>query len=214
MTRRRAGESRARAWSLAALAAALLASGCSSSGLLGASQPPASEATASTASSAPPAPPAPPAAPQPSPFRERMTALFSGRPAPQASADSSSAAAQAAASEDCPTVEIRSGASTFALGPPGTDATATTLRYQATIARTARECSGLAGNMTMKVGVQGRVILGPAGAPGVIEVPVRLALVQEGVEPKTIWTKGYRVAVNVPPGQSKVPVVRRQEDQT
>ena len=143
-----------------------------------------------------------------------MTALFSGRPAPQASADSSSAAAQAAASEDCPTIEIRSGASTFALGPPGADATATTLRYQATIARTARECSVVAGNMTMKVGVQGRVILGPAGAPGVIEVPVRLALVQEGVEPKTIWTKGYRVAVNVPPGQSNVPFVHIEEDIT
>ena len=66
--------------------------------------------------------------------------------------------------------------------------------------------------MTMKVGVQGRVILGPAGAPGVIEVPVRLALVQEGVEPKTIWTKGYRVAVNVPPGQSNVPFVHIEED--
>src|SRR5438477_196396 len=83
-----------------------------------------------------------------------------------------------------------------------------------------RACGGapgigvVAGNMTMKVGVQGRVILGPAGAPGVIEVPVRLALVQEGVEPKTIWTKGYRVAVNVPPGQSNVPFVHIEEDIT
>ena len=141
-----------------------------------------------------------------------MTTLFSGRPAPPANAEASAAAAQAMASDDCPTVDIRSGASTYAIGPPGADPTATTLRYQATLARTARECSVLAGTMTVKVGVQGRVILGPAGGPGQIEVPIRLALVQEGVEPKTIWTKAYRVPVTIPPGQANVPFVQIEED--
>jgi hypothetical protein len=141
-----------------------------------------------------------------------MTTLFSGRPAPPANAEAPAAAAQAMASDDCPTVDIRSGASTYAIGPPGADPTATTLRYQATLARTARECSVLAGTMTVKVGVQGLVILGPAGGPGQIEVPIRLALVQEGVEPKTIWTKAYRVPVTIPPGQANVPFVQIEED--
>jgi hypothetical protein len=141
-----------------------------------------------------------------------MTALFSGRSTPPGHAEGSAAATQPAAMDDCPTVDIRFGASTYAVGPPGADPTATTLRYQATIARTARECSLLAGTMTVKVGVQGRIILGPAGGPGQIEVPIRLALVQEGVEPKTIWTKAYRVPVTIPPGQTNVPFVQIEED--
>ena len=39
--------------------------------------------------------------------------------------------------------------------------------------------------VTIKVGVQGRVILGPAGrGPATIDVPVRFAVVREGVEPE------------------------------
>ena len=202
MSRERAGKSRAGVRiGAAALAVAFLASGCSSSSLLGASQP----------QPPPPQPAASGDAPKPSSFRERMTALFSGRPAPPPS-PAEAAAAQPVASDDCPTVDIRSGASTYAVGPPGADPTATTLRFQATVARTARECTVLAGNMTLKVGVQGRVILGPAGGPGPIEVPIRLALVQEGVEPRTIWTKAYRVPVTVPPGQTNVPFVHIEED--
>jgi len=185
----------------AALAVAFLASGCSM-GLLGTSQPqPAPEPAASADT------------PKPSSFRERMTALFSGRPAPPPPPEAGgSAAARSVASDDCPTVDVRSGASTYALGPPGAEATATTLRFQATIATTARECTVLAGRMTLKVGVQGRVILGPAGGPGQIEVPMRLALVQEGVEPKTIWTQAYRVPVAIPPGQNNVPFVHIEEN--
>jgi hypothetical protein len=187
----------------AVLLAAVALSACSSSGLLGSSQPDvASEAERTTE------------APKPSSFRERMTALFMGTPAPAAHAETT-AAAETLAVEDCPTIQIRSGASTYAVGPPGGgEPTSTTLRYQATVARTARECSVNAGNMTVKVGVQGRLILGPAGVPGQIEVPLRLALVQEGVEPKTLWTKGYRVPVTVPPQQTNVPFVHVEEDIT
>jgi hypothetical protein len=204
MTRERAGKSRAHAvMSVAALVAALFGSGCSSSSLLDASQPQPSPQSAGSAD-----------APKSSSFRERMTALFGGRSAPPAHAEASAAAAQPVASNDCPTIDVRSGASTYVVGPPGAEPTATTLRYQATLAQTARECTVIAGNMTVKVGVQGRVILGPAGGPGQIEVPLRLALVQEGVEPKTIWTKAYRVPVTIPPEQSNVPFVHIEEDIT
>ena len=63
-------------------------------------------------------------------------------------------------------------------------------------------------------GMQGRVLLGPAGSPGQVDVPLRLALVQEGLEPKTIWTKLYRIPVMVPPGQSNVSFVHIEEDMT
>jgi hypothetical protein len=99
----------------------------------------------------------------------------------------------------CPIVDVRQGASTITIHGQG-DEVATNVRYQATIGQLARECAFTPTSMTMKVGVQGRVIVGPLGQAGQMEVPLRLALVQEGPNPKTIWTKLYRVPVSVPEG--------------
>jgi hypothetical protein len=86
------------------------------------------------------------------------------------------------------------------------------LRYQATFGQMAREC-GRAGNMlTMKVGVEGRVILGPAGGPGQVEMPLRYAVVREGPEPKTIVSKLRWVTVEIPPGESNVPFTQVEDE--
>jgi len=111
---------------------------------------------------------------------------------------------------DCPSVEIRQGASTYANNDG--DQSALTLRMQASFGQTARECHVNAGMLSIKVGIQGRIILGPAGAPGDFTVPLRYALVQEGLQPKTIWTKFYEVPVNVPQGSTNVPFTHIQED--
>ena len=97
----------------------------------------------------------------------------------------------------CPPVSIRAGASTYAVGLPGKEATATDLRYQATIVRTARDCNLNGGMITARIGIQGRVIVGPAGAPATVEIPVRVAVVQGGINEKTIFTKAYRTTVTV-----------------
>jgi hypothetical protein len=132
--------------------------------------------------------------------------FFSGRP------EKTAADAASDSNIDCPTVEIRQGASTYDLNASGGDQSALTLRMQATFGQTARECHVNAGMLSIKVGIQGRIILGPAGAPGDFTVPLRYALVQEGLQPKTIWTKFYEVPVNVPPGSSNVPFTHIQED--
>ena len=54
----------------------------------------------------------------------------------------------------------------------------------------------------MRVGVQGRAIVGPAGAPSQVNVPIRYAVVQEGVEPKTIVTKFRRLPVALAAGNT------------
>ena len=113
---------------------------------------------------------------------------------------------------DCPTVEIRQGASTFSQSATDNGSAALSLRYQANFLRGARECALRAGNVTMKVGIEGRLILGPAGTPGTFSLPVRLAVVREGVEPKTVWTKFYMVPVSVPPGESNVLFTHVEED--
>jgi hypothetical protein len=56
----------------------------------------------------------------------------------------------------------------------------------------------------VKVGVQGRIILGPAGEAGPVDVPLRYAIVREGGDGRTIFTKFKRLALDVPPGQTNV----------
>lgn len=117
------------------------------------------------------------------------------------------AAAGLPANFECPPVQIRSGASTLSVGAGGGEASATNLRYQVSIANTARECRAGAtpGTISLKVGLQGRVILGPEGS-GVttITVPIRFAVVHELVDSKVITTKLDRVPVQVTPGEGNV----------
>jgi hypothetical protein len=106
---------------------------------------------------------------------------------------------------ECPTVTVRSGASTLTSSADQGEATATNLRYQVGITNTARECRAAAGNMvSIKVGIQGRVILGPQGAPGTVDVPIRYAVVFDGVPQRTITTKLERISVTVPPDDPNV----------
>jgi hypothetical protein len=196
----RTGSARGAAFA-AALGLALAASGCSSIDMFG-----------STSPSSPNAPP-PTDSSTGSSFRQRITSLFSSSPpaAPNAPAQPT-AIPGANPDTDCPNIDVRSGASTLSVNAPGSEPNPTNLRFQASIARTARECAVAGGNMTVKVGIQGRVILGPAGGPGQVDVPMRLAVVREGIEPRTVWTKLYHVPVMVPPGQGNVPFVHVEEN--
>jgi hypothetical protein len=97
----------------------------------------------------------------------------------------------------CPPVQIRAGASTYAVGLPGKQAAGNDLRFQATITKTARECDYNSGQITARIGIQGRIIAGPAGAPSSVQVPLRVAVVQGGVSEKTIATKAYQTTVNM-----------------
>jgi len=99
----------------------------------------------------------------------------------------------------CPDVQVRSGASTLMIGSkPGTDEPAPLdVRYQGSIVNAARECHLNAGLLTMKVGVEGRIITGPAGAPGQVMVPLRIAVVHEGVNPRTVVSKLAVIPVQV-----------------
>lgn len=99
----------------------------------------------------------------------------------------------------CPDVTVRSGASTLIIGskPGDVEPAALDVRYQGSILRTARECRVADGVMTMKVGIEGRIITGPAGGPGTVDVPLRIAVVKEGTSPTPITSKFSRLQVNV-----------------
>jgi hypothetical protein len=102
---------------------------------------------------------------------------------------------------DCPGVDIRTGAGTLTIPPDGE---AMSLRYQVSISEMARSCRIVGSNLVMKVGVQGRIILGPAGGPGKLDIPMRFAVVHEGTEPKTVTTKFYKAPTTIPEGQTNI----------
>ena len=102
----------------------------------------------------------------------------------------------------CPDVKVRAGASTYAVAAAGKQPVGSDVRYQATITRTARDCNLNAGQVTARIGIQGRVIVGPAGAPASVEIPLRVAVVQGGVNEKTITTTVVRTTVSMGEGLS------------
>jgi len=103
------------------------------------------------------------------------------------------------ADTDCPSVQVRTGAATLMIGskPGEGEPSALDLRYQGSFVRTARECRVSAGVMTIKVGIEGRIVTGPAGGPGEVVVPLRIAVVQEGPDPKTIVSRFAQIPVQV-----------------
>jgi len=158
-------------------AIALLAAGCSSSGIGGSTEASLSQAMASTSTA-------------PNPDTTGSTGNL----------------------ERCPNVELRQGAGTYTINTTARDPSATQLRYQISIGQTARECKSVGGNLVMRVGMQGRVVLGPAGGPGNLDIPIRYAVVEEGVQPKTIFTKMERIPVTVGEGQPHVAFTHIEEE--
>jgi hypothetical protein len=158
------------------LALSLLAAGCTAGGGLSSSSSP------------------PPGESSPS-FSDKFKNFFSS-----SSAKSKQAATGTQKNVYCPFIEIRQGASTLSIGPQGENA-AMTLKYQGSFVRAARECAVVGGDLVMKIGVQGRLIVGPAGGEGQVDVPLRIAIVQENTAgSKTIATRLIRIPVLVPPG--------------
>jgi hypothetical protein len=73
------------------------------------------------------------------------------------------------------------------------------LKYQGSFVRAARECAVNNGQMVMKVGIQGRIIVGPAGGPGHVDVPLRMAVVDAPSSgTKVITTKFIQIPVDIP----------------
>ena len=134
-------------------------------------------------------------------FKSSPLDLFNSSSKATAGPASANAAADADIDTDvdCPGVQIRTGAATLMIGskPGEGEPSALDLRYQGSIVRTARECHVSGGIMTMKVGIEGRVVTGPAGGPGEVVVPLRLAVVQEGPNPKAIVSKFAQIPVTI-----------------
>ena len=103
-----------------------------------------------------------------------------------------------ALSDYCPTVAIREGTGTYRIFKRGAEEDDTSaIRYQATIAKAARECAYEGESLKMRVGVRGRIINGPDGETGSFAMPIRVAVV-EGK--RTVYSKLHKPKGAIAPG--------------
>ena len=67
------------------------------------------------------------------------------------------------------------------------------MRYQFNIGDTARECDPAGpGQATIKIGVAGNLVIGPAGTPGTYSVPLRITVTHDA-DKKEVYSKTYKV---------------------
>jgi hypothetical protein len=94
----------------------------------------------------------------------------------------------------CPPVTLREGTAYFNTYAKGGQDDPTKVLYQASITDVTRTCKSAGGTMTMNVAVAGKVVPGPAGAPGNVTMPIRVAVVR-GDEVLYSQLHKYQIAV-------------------
>ena len=107
----------------------------------------------------------------------------------------------------CPKIEIRSGTQSFRKYAKPNEPSRNSVLWQASIGETARQCQdGPDGKLSIKIGVSGRVIAGPKGAPGDVTVPVRVAVVkfQEAVLSSELHKEKVTIGTDLTTGFSRV----------
>jgi hypothetical protein len=173
--------------------------------------PPQPGAQANASATAPS--PTPPPATSTTSFTSRVRSWFVGDP--NETMKTAPNRTQASLDFNCPGVDYRQGAATYNItDSKSAESAALNLKYLASFVKTARECDVRGDNVTIRVGVQGRVVVGPAGSPGTVTIPLRYALVKEGIDPNVVWTKFYSFNVSITSANLNVPFSHIEEDMT
>ncbi len=99
----------------------------------------------------------------------------------------------------CPYVDVKEGGAANRVYAGGQSSA--NVRYQFSLGDIARECRVVGNQLLLKVGVEGKVLLGPAGSPSSFMVPVTISVRRDG-EDKMLVSRTYNVAANIPQGTS------------
>ena len=94
----------------------------------------------------------------------------------------------------CPQVEVQDGTSAMRVGGDTNQA----VRYQFDIFETARECRVEGGQFAIKVGVAGRLLIGPAGSAGAYTAPLRVVVRDDRTGKPTV-SKLYKIEASATP---------------
>jgi hypothetical protein len=101
---------------------------------------------------------------------------------------------------ECPPIKVRPGAEALYFYGRGKVGDPKDLQYQAVIDKQSRNCVVSNGLITVKMGVVGRLMLGPSGGQKSVDLPLRFA-VERGDSP--LFSELYQIPVAVtPPAQA------------
>ena len=135
----------------------------------------------------------------PGAYSPRTQAGVEAHTAPITQADKVVTLPATATDLDCPILEIEDGAATTRVGGPSN----AEVRYQFDIAETARECQPQGSNFSLKIGVSGHLLIGPAGSPGTYSTVLKV-LVRREADQQTAYEKSYKIEANTA-GASQAP---------
>lgn len=101
----------------------------------------------------------------------------------------------------CPEMRLQEGTQLVRKYERGHEDDPAFVIWQASVGKTARECLyDQSGNLTLRIGITGRVIAGPKGGPGAVEVPLRVAVVK--FQEATLASEFYPLSVTIPSSNS------------
>ena len=118
---------------------------------------------------------------------------------PAAMAQAQTNALPAIATE-CPPIRVRTGSEAMFYYGNGKVGDPRALQYQGVIDKSTRNCVVSNGLITVQMGVEGRVLLGPKGTQTSVNVPVRFAVERDR---QAVFSEKYQIAVAIAqPAQS------------
>jgi hypothetical protein len=101
----------------------------------------------------------------------------------------------------CPPIKVRPGAEAIYYYGKGQVGNPKDLQYQAVIDKQSRNCVVSNGLITVKMGVVGRLMLGPAGTQTNVDLPLRFAVERDGA---ALFSEKYNLPTAItPPAQAE-----------
>lgn len=150
-----------------------------------------------------------------------MGSMFGGGPATNADLQNATAAPQAVAqaqtnalpviATECPPIKVRTGGEAMYYYGGGRVGDPKALQYQGVIDETSRNCVVSNGQITVNMGVTGRVLLGPAGKQTTVNAPIRFAVERDG---QAIFSEKYTLPVAMTPPAQMTEFVKVVENVT
>lgn len=134
------------------------------------------------------------------PGKPSETAQLQNTSATPAQISAASTNALPAIATECPEIKVRPGSEALFYYGGGKVGDPRSLNYQAVIDKQSRNCVVSNGLITVKMGVVGRLLLGPAGNQTSVNLPIRFAVERDDV---AVYSERYDIPVAItPPAQS------------
>ncbi len=101
----------------------------------------------------------------------------------------------------CPEIVLLDGTASYRTYAKGAKDDPSQITYQASLANTTRQCVINESQLKITVMAQGRVMAGPAGGPGTVTLPIRVAATDKGTaKDLTLYSELTQFPVEVPAG--------------